>query len=55
LETDRFLFPSTLQKDADPSKQNTVVLILQDMLEVFTNDMMVNENRLVNLASSTWI
>ncbi|KAG6775265.1 hypothetical protein POTOM_018709 [Populus tomentosa] len=53
LESDRFLFPSTLQKDADPSQQNTVVLILQDMLEVFTNDMMVNENReLVDLGQS---
>ncbi|KAL9356343.1 hypothetical protein Peur_049596 [Populus x canadensis] len=42
-----------LLKDADPSKQNTVVLILQDMLEVFTNDMMVNENReLVDLGQS---
>ncbi|KAJ6737354.1 GLUCAN SYNTHASE-LIKE PROTEIN [Salix viminalis] len=51
----KFVELVTLLKDADPSKQNTVVLILQDMLEVFTNDMMVNENRLVNLASSTWI
>nr|TKR79229.1 callose synthase 5 [Populus alba] len=42
-----------LLKDADPSQQNTVVLILQDMLEVFTNDMMVNENReLVDLGQS---
>lgn len=36
------------QKDADPSKQNLVVLLLQDMLEVVTRDMMVNEIRLVN-------
>ncbi|CAK7355014.1 unnamed protein product [Dovyalis caffra] len=40
-------------KDADPSKRDTVVLILQDMLEVFTSDMMVNENReLVDLGHS---
>lgn len=35
------------QKDADPSKRDTVVLLLQDMLEVVTQDMMVNEIRLV--------
>lgn len=38
-----------LQKDADPSKKDTVVLLLQDMLEVVTRDMMVNEIRLANL------
>ncbi|KAF9681753.1 hypothetical protein SADUNF_Sadunf05G0035600 [Salix dunnii] len=49
----KFVELVTLLKDADPSKQNTVVLILQDMLEVFTNDMMVNENReLVDLGQS---
>lgn len=37
-----------LQKDADPSKKDTVVLLLQDMLEVGTRDMMVNEIRLAN-------
>ena len=36
-----------VQKAADPSKRDTVVLLLQDMLEVVTRDMMVNENRLV--------
>ncbi|XP_057418669.1 callose synthase 5 [Lotus japonicus] len=30
-------------KDADSSKRDTVVVLLQDMLEVFTRDMMVNE------------
>lgn len=37
-----------LQKDGDPAKRDTVVLLLQDMLEVVTRDMMVNEIRLVN-------
>ncbi|XP_043697795.1 callose synthase 5 [Telopea speciosissima] len=32
-------------KDGEPSKRDTVVLLLQDMLEVVTRDMMVNENR----------
>ncbi|XP_010530602.1 PREDICTED: callose synthase 5 [Tarenaya hassleriana] len=32
-------------KDADPSKRDRVVLLLQDMLEVVTRDMMLNENR----------
>ncbi|KAB1210572.1 Callose synthase 5 [Morella rubra] len=32
-------------KDGDPSKKDTVVLLLQDMLEVVTRDMMVNEIR----------
>ncbi|PIA43604.1 hypothetical protein AQUCO_01900181v1 [Aquilegia coerulea] len=32
-------------KDANPSKRGTVVLLLQDMLEVVTRDMMVNEIR----------
>ncbi|KAH9717607.1 callose synthase 5 [Citrus sinensis] len=40
-------------KDADPSKKDTVVLLLQDMLEVVTRDMMVNEIReLVELGHS---
>ncbi|KAL1290898.1 hypothetical protein HN51_059442 [Arachis hypogaea] len=30
-------------KDADPSKRGTVVVLLQDILEVFTRDMMVND------------
>ncbi|XP_062073936.1 callose synthase 5-like [Humulus lupulus] len=32
-------------KDAEPSNKDTVVLLLQDMLEVVTRDMMVNELR----------
>ncbi|GLT53892.1 hypothetical protein SLA2020_271280 [Shorea laevis] len=32
-------------KDGDPSKKDTLVLLLQDMLEVVTRDMMVNEIR----------
>ncbi|XP_011649402.2 callose synthase 5 [Cucumis sativus] len=32
-------------KDGDPSKRDTVVLLLQDMLEVVTRDMMLNEDR----------
>lgn len=40
-----FLF----QKDGDLSKQDTVVLVLQDMLEVVTRDMMHNEVRLANI------
>ncbi|KAK6152988.1 hypothetical protein DH2020_012627 [Rehmannia glutinosa] len=32
-------------KDIDPSKKDRVVLLLQDMLEVVTRDMMVNEIR----------
>nr|ACV04900.1 callose synthase 5 [Arabidopsis thaliana] len=32
-------------KNADPAKRDTVVLLLQDMLEVVTRDMMQNENR----------
>lgn len=38
------------QKDADSSKLSSVVLLLQDMLEVVTRDMMVNEIRLVNFS-----
>lgn len=40
-----------MQKNADESKHNTVVLLLQDMLEVVTRDMMVNEIRLVILTT----
>ncbi|KAL8477569.1 hypothetical protein ACS0TY_029749 [Phlomoides rotata] len=32
-------------KDSDPSKKDSVVLLLQDMLELVTRDMMVNEIR----------
>ncbi|KAI4310785.1 hypothetical protein MLD38_035735 [Melastoma candidum] len=40
-------------KEADPEKRGTVVLLLQDMLEVVTRDMMVNESReLVELGHS---
>lgn len=35
-----------LQKERDASKFDNVVLLLQDMLEVITRDMMVNEIRL---------
>jgi callose synthase len=34
---------SHLQKERDASKFDNVVLMLQDMLEVVTRDMMVNE------------
>ncbi|KAI4317107.1 hypothetical protein L6164_025011 [Bauhinia variegata] len=41
-------------KGADPSKRGTVVLLLQDMLEVVTRDMMVNEiSELVELGQSS--
>ncbi|KAG5534087.1 hypothetical protein RHGRI_022278 [Rhododendron griersonianum] len=41
-------------KDSDPSKRNIVVLLLQDMLEVVTRDMMVNEIReVVELGNSS--
>ncbi|CAL0327582.1 unnamed protein product [Lupinus luteus] len=41
-------------KDANPSKRSTVVVLLQDMLEVFTRDMMVNEiSELVELNQSS--
>ena len=45
--TDTFL--SILQKEGDASKRDTVVLLLQDLLEVVTRDMMVNEIQLVFL------
>ncbi|KAD5803428.1 hypothetical protein E3N88_14788 [Mikania micrantha] len=41
-------------KEGDESKHNTVVLLLQDMLEVVTRDMMINEIReLVELGHSS--
>lgn len=43
----RFLIFFSFQKEGDKSKRDTVVLLLQDMLEVVTRDMMVNEIRLV--------
>lgn len=43
----RFLIFFLFQKEGDKSKRDTVVLLLQDMLEVVTRDMMVNEIRLV--------
>ncbi|GLT25134.1 hypothetical protein SLA2020_002850 [Shorea laevis] len=39
----KFVELVVILKDSDPSKQNAVVLLLQDMLEVVTRDMMVNE------------
>lgn len=36
------------QKDSDPSKKDNVVLLLQDMVELVTRDMMVKEIRLVD-------
>lgn len=39
-----------LQKDSDPSNKDIVVLLLQDMLELVTRDMMVNEIRFVDAA-----
>lgn len=37
-----------LQKEGHTSKKDGVVLLLQDMLEIVTRDMMVNEIRLVD-------
>ncbi|KAM7257949.1 hypothetical protein ACFE04_013690 [Oxalis oulophora] len=43
----------TILKDPEPAKKGTVVLLLQDMFEVVTRDMMVNEIReLVELIHS---
>ena len=39
-----------MQKERDASKFDNVVLLLQDMLEVITRDMMVNEIRLLHFA-----
>ncbi|KAL0449818.1 UNVERIFIED_CONTAM: Callose synthase 5 [Sesamum latifolium] len=36
-------------KEGHPTQKDRVVLLLQDMLEVVTRDMMVNEHRLVNM------
>ncbi|XP_068639765.1 callose synthase 5-like [Aristolochia californica] len=41
----KFLELVEILKEGDPAKRDTVVLLLQDMLEVVTRDMMVNENR----------
>ncbi|KAF5199964.1 Callose synthase [Thalictrum thalictroides] len=41
----KFVELVSILKDNDPSKRDTVVLLLQDMLEVVTRDMMVNEIR----------
>lgn len=38
-----------MQKEGDESKRDAVVLLLQDMLEVVTRDMMVNESRYIKL------
>lgn len=38
-----------LQKESDPSKHDIVAILLQDMLEVVTHDMMVNEIRYMNM------
>lgn len=43
-----FICFSLFQKETDPSLRDNVVLLLQDMLEVVTRDMMVNENRSVD-------
>ncbi|XP_054821590.1 callose synthase 5-like isoform X3 [Prosopis cineraria] len=49
----KFLELVEILKEADPSKRHAVVLLLQDMLEVVTSDMMVNEsNELVELGHS---
>lgn len=39
-----------MQKEGDESKRDAVVLLLQDMLEVVTRDMMVNESRYISLS-----
>ncbi|KAK8637221.1 hypothetical protein V6N13_064645 [Hibiscus sabdariffa] len=49
----KFVELVTILKDGDPSKKDSVVFLLQDMLEVVTSDMMVNEIReLVELGQS---
>eukprot|EP00257_Ricinus_communis_P021658 XP_015581193.1 callose synthase 5 isoform X2 [Ricinus communis] len=42
---EKFVELVVILKDGDPSKRDRVVLLLLDMLEVVTRDMMVNENR----------
>ncbi|KAG6408203.1 hypothetical protein SASPL_131207 [Salvia splendens] len=41
----KFIQLVEILKDSDPSKKDSVVLLLQDMLELVTRDMMVNEIR----------
>ncbi|XP_042024280.1 callose synthase 5-like [Salvia splendens] len=41
----KFIELVEILKDSDPSNKDTVVLLLQDMLELVTRDMMVNEIR----------
>lgn len=41
----KFIELVEILKDCDPSKKDSVVLLLQDMLELVTRDMMVNEIR----------
>ncbi|KAA0040765.1 callose synthase 5 [Cucumis melo var. makuwa] len=41
----KFVELMEILKDGDPSKRDAVVLLLQDMLEVVTRDMMLNEDR----------
>ncbi|GMJ08614.1 callose synthase 5, ARABIDOPSIS THALIANA GLUCAN SYNTHASE-LIKE 2, GLUCAN SYNTHASE-LIKE 2 [Hibiscus trionum] len=49
----KFVELVTILKDGDPSKKDSAVFLLQDMLEVVTSDMMVNEIReLVELGQS---
>ncbi|XP_016551204.2 callose synthase 5 [Capsicum annuum] len=40
----KFVDMLEILRDGDPSKRNTIVIALQDMLEIVTRDMMVNEN-----------
>ncbi|XAR73155.1 1,3-beta-glucan synthase [Bertholletia excelsa] len=47
----KFVHLVEILKDADPANLNTVVLLLQDILEVVTHDMMVNEIREVELGN----
>ncbi|KAI3893658.1 hypothetical protein MKW92_030081 [Papaver armeniacum] len=50
----KFVELVNILKEGDQSKRDTVVLLLQDMLEVVTHDMMVNEIReLVELGHGT--
>ncbi|XAR62352.1 1,3-beta-glucan synthase [Bertholletia excelsa] len=50
---EKFVQLVVILKEADPSKQDAVVLLLLDMLEVVTRDMMVNEIREVELGNSS--
>ncbi|KAG8383820.1 hypothetical protein BUALT_Bualt04G0053600 [Buddleja alternifolia] len=49
----KFVELMEILKDSDPSQKDRVVLLLQDMLEVVTRDMMVNENRFMKFSSFT--